>query len=83
MLQYFNLVDHVSGRELCINASEISEVNLRPRHVVLTGALSRDHTLDRVSEFVLRLFGEGRELEIMLFNCREHKFIPKEEPPSP
>jgi hypothetical protein len=83
VLQYFNLVDHVSGRELCINASEISEVNLRPRHVVLTRALSKDHTLDRVSEFVLRLFGKGLELEIMIFNCREHKLILKEEPPSP
>jgi hypothetical protein len=38
---------------------------------------------DCVNESVLGLFSKGRELEIMLHNCREVGLIPKEEPPSP
>lgn len=45
--------------------------------------MSGDHALNLVSESVLGLFGERRELEIMLFNFRERRHISKEEPPSP
>lgn len=66
-----------------INVSKLGEVDLSPRNVVWTGDLSGDCALKRVSEPVIKLFGEGWELEIMLFNCRERRLIWKEEPPSP
>jgi hypothetical protein len=57
--EYMDLVDPILGRELCINASKLGEVDLVHHHVVLTSALSGDHVLNRVSESILGLFGEA------------------------
>jgi hypothetical protein len=76
------LVDPVSGKDVCIRASELGDEDLGPR-CVMSGVVSGDHAMDRVSELVLVLFDKGQELEIMLFNCRERVLILKEEPPSP
>lgn len=78
--ELLELVDPVSGRELCINANKLDKVDLGTCHDALAGALSCDRALNRVSESVLGLFGEDIELEIMLFNYRERGLIPKEEP---
>jgi hypothetical protein len=65
-----------------ISASKLGDVDFGPCRV-LAGAVSSNCALDRVNESVLELFDKGWELKIMLFNCREHGLIPKEEPPSP
>lgn len=76
----FKLAGPISGGVLSIGCDKVSELDLGPRHAVLAGALCGVHALNRISESDLGLFGEGRELEIMLFNCRERGLILKEEP---
>jgi hypothetical protein len=76
----FKLAGPVSGGALRIGGDKVSGLDLGPRHVVLTGALCGVPALNHISESDLGLFGEGRELEIMLFNCRERGLILKEEP---
>lgn len=48
----------VSGREVRIRVSELGDEDLGPRRV-LTGFVSGDHALDRVSESVLGVFDKG------------------------
>lgn len=45
--------------------------------------LSGIHDFSRDEELELRLPFEGKELELLLYNYRQHGLIPKEEPPSP
>lgn len=76
--EYLNLVDPLSGKDVCIKASELGDVDLGPRRV-LAGDVSGSRAFYVVS--ALGLFSEGRELEIMLHEYREAGHIPKEEPP--
>lgn len=69
----------MSGKALCIKASELGDVDLGPRRV-FEGAVSGSHAFGVVS--ALGLFSEGWELEIMLREYREAGLIPKEDPPS-
>jgi hypothetical protein len=68
---------------LYVNEGEPGELDISPRHAVLTGELSgvRDHCRDE--ELELRLLFKGQELELLLYTYRECGFISKVEPPSP
>lgn len=79
--EFFDLLDPVSGKVIRVRASELGDKDLGPRSV-LAGAVSGERALHHVRESVLKIFDKGRELEIMLFKCREHELTPKEEPPS-
>lgn len=75
--EYFNLVDPMSGKNVCIKASEFGDVDLGPCRV-LTGAVSGSRASDCV-ESALGLLSEVGSL-IMLCEYREAGLIPKEEP---
>jgi hypothetical protein len=62
--ELLELVDPIFVRAMCMDARKLGEVDIGSHHAILMEALSGDHKLDRISDFVLDFFGGKGSLRL-------------------